>query len=393
MNASACLRAVSVLALVAAWQTSAFAQRAGENAVTDADDAFGTSVGLESTGIYSDRNTRGFSPLDAGNARIDGVYYDPVGSLSGRLRKSTTIRVGFAGEGFPFHAPTGIVDYKFKPFPDEYGASIGYYRGGFDGRISELDLRLPVIKDHLGLTGGIAEADLRNTDGSRNVSWGWTIRPIIRFKGVEIAPFFANADFRNDHGHPLVVVRGPDLPDLPTKRVYLGQDWARRRHSNNHYGGTVKARLGEGWSFRGGLFHAVGNRFEDFTEIYAITGPDNAARHLLFADPYRDIHSTSGEALIGYRLGGEGHDHRFFAGYRARDRYTETDGSDFRDFGPVEFGRLDPQPEPDFAFGEVNQSRLRQSSIMSGRWTGSATSTSACRRRDTGHALATARPG
>ena len=58
------------------------AQRAAENAVTDADDAFGISVGLESAGIYTDRDTRGFSPLDAGNARIDGIYYDPVSQLT-----------------------------------------------------------------------------------------------------------------------------------------------------------------------------------------------------------------------------------------------------------------------------------------------------------------------
>ena len=57
----------------------AHAQRANENAVASADDAFGSSVGLEQTGIYSEQDTRGFSPSKAGNARIDGIYYDPVG--------------------------------------------------------------------------------------------------------------------------------------------------------------------------------------------------------------------------------------------------------------------------------------------------------------------------
>ena len=70
----------------AALPGQALAQRAQENAVSSADDAFGSSVGLESTGIYSEQDTRGFSPSKAGNARIDGVYYDPVGALSARLR-------------------------------------------------------------------------------------------------------------------------------------------------------------------------------------------------------------------------------------------------------------------------------------------------------------------
>jgi iron complex outermembrane receptor protein len=43
----------------------AFAQRAAENAVAQADDAFGTSVGNEQVGLYSPRNVRGFSPTDS----------------------------------------------------------------------------------------------------------------------------------------------------------------------------------------------------------------------------------------------------------------------------------------------------------------------------------------
>ena len=54
--------------------TPAVAQRTGENAVTSADDAFGTSVGNETIGLYSTDEVRGFSPVAAGNIRIDGLY-------------------------------------------------------------------------------------------------------------------------------------------------------------------------------------------------------------------------------------------------------------------------------------------------------------------------------
>ncbi len=64
--------------------------RAGENAVTQAEDAFGFSVGRESLGLYDADNARGFSPSAAGNLRIDGLYFAPVVGLpdswSNRLR-------------------------------------------------------------------------------------------------------------------------------------------------------------------------------------------------------------------------------------------------------------------------------------------------------------------
>src|SRR5690242_21424753 len=71
--------------------------RSDENAVTQAEDAFGFSVGRESLGIYSAGNARGFSPTAAGNLRIDGLYFDQIASLQGTLLDSTSIKVGKIG--------------------------------------------------------------------------------------------------------------------------------------------------------------------------------------------------------------------------------------------------------------------------------------------------------
>ena len=43
------------------------AQRAEENAVKKADDAFGVTIGRETLGVYSSESVRGFSPAAAGN--------------------------------------------------------------------------------------------------------------------------------------------------------------------------------------------------------------------------------------------------------------------------------------------------------------------------------------
>lgn len=69
-------RGVLIAACLGTCSESAFAQRARENAVAEASDAFGTLVGREQVGLYSSGNARGFSPSQAGNLRIEGLYFD-----------------------------------------------------------------------------------------------------------------------------------------------------------------------------------------------------------------------------------------------------------------------------------------------------------------------------
>lgn len=365
MNIPAALYTAAAVALVFA-PSQVWAQRAAENAVASADDAFGTSVGLETTGIYTDNDTRGFSPVKAGNARIDGIYYDPLGNLSGRLRGSTAIRVGFAAEDFPFQAPTGIADYRLRPFPEKRGMSIGHNFMPFGGVIQEIDIRLPIVAGKAYLTGGFARADLPQSDGSGNRSWGVTVRPMFRAGGIEFSPFVAMSTFYVAQARPLVVVRGDVLPKLPRKRVYLGQSWARGRNDNNHFGATLRAPITDRLSLRAGLFRAEAPRERNFSEIFTLAATGGLANHRLIADPQQDLHSTSGEALLALRLGEGAWQHRLFAGYRARDRLIETGGSDVRNFGDVPFGTRNPQAEPDFIFAPVNVGRVRQSSLMLG---------------------------
>src|SRR3954467_14638295 len=84
-----------VVAFIAAGSVAvpAWAQRAGENAVTSAADAFGTSVGNEQIGLYSPDEVRGFSPGAAGNIRIDGLY------LGGLFIGNPRLLAGKAGKG------------------------------------------------------------------------------------------------------------------------------------------------------------------------------------------------------------------------------------------------------------------------------------------------------
>ena len=345
----------------------AHAQRATENAVTNADDAFGTSVGTEQTGIYSENDARGFSPKKAGNVRIDGIYFDQVSNVSGRLRESAAIRVGFASEDYPFHAPTGIVDIKFRPMPDELGTSLALNRTGFWGSIGEWDLRVPIIAGHLALTGGLAYADMRQTDGVHSFSWGYSIRPIFRFGGVEVAPFYHQGYFPKGRPQPLAVVSGNSLPKLPPVRRYLGESWDNARFDNQTKGVTVKAAIAGGLSLRGGLFYSGGARRASFGDIFLMQPGSDKAQHIFIADPVQDVHSTSGEVQLACRFSTGKWQHRLIAGYRARDRYTESGGSSYSDFGTYTFGDLSPvTTAPNYNFTPVNAGRVKQSSLLLG---------------------------
>ena len=93
-----------LLPLLALTAAPALAQRTDDNAVTQSDDAFGKTVGDEQIGLYNPGDVRGFSPVDAGNVRIEGLFFDQQAGLTDRLIEGSTIRVGISAQGYPFPA-------------------------------------------------------------------------------------------------------------------------------------------------------------------------------------------------------------------------------------------------------------------------------------------------
>src|SRR5579863_7088422 len=118
----------------------AMAQHASDNPVVSAEDAFGLSIGLESTGLYNPGGIRGFNPQTAGNARIDGLYFDQQAGLTERVIEGSAIRVGISEIGYAFPAPTGIVDYDLRHATDgKPTATIIAESGPFDDEGISID--------------------------------------------------------------------------------------------------------------------------------------------------------------------------------------------------------------------------------------------------------------
>jgi len=179
----------------------AFAQsRSSDNAVTQAEDAFGFSVGRESLGIYNAGYARGFSPVSAGNLRINGLYFDQAYNLSGTILGATSVKVGLSAQGYPFAAPSGIYDQTLRTPADKGGAS---FVGNFDSNGTwgaEIEGSLPV-NGNLSLGYGVNATRTGFADGTSN--WVHTVSLIGRWRpasGIEIMPFWSLTDDFDDEG-------------------------------------------------------------------------------------------------------------------------------------------------------------------------------------------------
>jgi len=354
------LRAALAASLLAGGTRLASAQRAGENAVTQADDAFGTSVGNEQVGLYSSFDVRGFSPTKAGNVRIDGLYFDQVTELDSRVVESSRIRVGIAAQGYAFPAPTGVVDYSLRlPGSDPHLSILTETNTRGTTRV-EFDGATPLIDGVLSVGGGAAflRDVLADGSGSYQHSEGilarWTPAPHI-----EILPFWSRLDIHDNLVGQVYVPGGPFLPVMPG-RHFFGPDWAVSREFDVNYGGLARAELAEDWIVRAGLFRS--EQKQPFHKFILLTDLDRQGRGDLniFSDPPSRAGSTSGELRLDHSLSEGDRVHRAILSLRMHDWNGLYGGGDLARLGPVTIGDRVDVPPPGFLFSEETQDHVSQ---------------------------------
>ncbi len=362
-----------VIAVVVCLPTAALAQsRSSENAVSQAEDAFGFSVGRESLGIYGPGNTRGFSPTAAGNLRIDGLYFDQQYSLQGTLVDSVSIKVGLSAQGYPFAAPSGIVDQSLRRPGDKAGASVVGNFDSYGTRGIEVDGSLPLSRT-LSVGYGLNGTHVEFPDGTNN--WNHTESVIVRWRpltGVEIMPFAAVTNDFEDEAGTFFVPAGDYLPKLPEPRRNEGPDWADYRYTGFNGGVLSSAKLAENWLLQFGAFRSVNHLRHSYTHILDEEQPDGSGERILFADPPNSSSSNSGELRLTHSIPDGPRLHVVHLSVRRRDARREFGGSGFIDFGPGRIGEKVDAPAPaSFNFGELSHDRVRQTTIglaYDGRW-------------------------
>ena len=353
---------------------AATGSRSGENAVRQAGDAFGTAIGREVSGLYNRDRVRGFSPVVAGNVRIDGLYFDPVSTPSSRLSRATIIRVGPSVLGSPFPAPTGIVDFGFRRPGDVAAASVLVGINSWGTPVAEIDASLPLSSTlSLGLGGGVQLENgfnrTRDHSGEGAIILDW--RPSST---LSVVPFFnLRETWRDDHG-PNVRPAGDVLPPLLPRRLFFGPSWSRGGDTEINAGVLTDWTPGTGWLMRGGLFRSQRAVRGGFANIIVDVKPDGSGSQRIVADPPLRFTSTSGELRLTRAIDDGPRHHLVHASVRGRANDRRFDGSDAVTLGPVNVLGTSPHVvAPPFVFRAQQDDRVRQATLglaYEGRWDG-----------------------
>jgi iron complex outermembrane receptor protein len=336
------------------------AQRTTENAVTQSGDAFGKSVGSEKTGLYNSEDVRGFNPIDAGNARIEGLYFDQLDRIPTRLTKGNTIRVGISAQRYLFPAPTGIVDNGLTFPGDQAQASIEIERGPFGGFAGSIEVEIP-LSDRLGISGGVGARNQVRPEGGRNRFRNFGLLAMWQpFEGALIAPFGGGYFNAEDEARPVMFPAGTALPPRIPHDRFLGQDWAARDNVSRTYGLVSKLPLG--WlTVEAGLFRSSRDAGNAFADILAGVTPDGrAANRIIIADGNNYDRSDSGEFRLLRDWGSGDIRQRLALSVRGRDKLRLFGGTQRIVLGPSSAIAPDPRPVPPVVLGGEDRDHVRQ---------------------------------
>lgn len=347
--------------------------RTAENAVRQAGDAFGTTIGREEIGLYSESEVRGFSPRVAGNVRIEGLYFDPVFSPSDRISGSTVIRVGPTVFGSPFPSPTGIVDVALRVPGDRTAASVLARFDTWGSKVIEADLALP-LSDSFSLGLGGQAALEHFGDGTRDYYFeGAAIARWRPASGLTVVPFVSLAYTPFHEAATIYVPVAGTLPPRLARNFWNGPRWQRTRETELNAGTVIDADFGPGWGLKAGLFRSSVAYFADFTNLLVDVAADRTARHQVIIDPPLLFASTSGEARLTRTWTDGARSHRVHLSVRGRDALRRFGGAALADLGRTTIDTASGAPEPVPVFTAQERDRFRQWTLgagYEGRWEG-----------------------
>jgi len=350
------------------------AQRTTDNAVTAAEDAFGATIGNESVGLYSVSQVRGFSPISAGNIRIEGIYFDRRGGMPPQLVQGSRIRVGLTAQSYPFPAPTGIVDYQLQKAGDKQVLSVYGGLAAYTAPFVQVDAKLPLIPEKLGVAGGVSYALEEYYDGADAgyVRVGFVPRWQPK-EGIEILPFWSMVRGRDEEVAPTIITSGSHNPPEIERRNYFGQSWAANETKSENLGLIGKAQVGKNWAVSGGVFRSSFHTLQGFADLYLDTSAEGIARELVIADPPQAYVSESWEISASRALTEGPRLHVLHVKFRGRRQDNLYGGSaDAVELAPRPLGTTMPVPEPaTFAFSERTRDAVDQlmgGISYEGRW-------------------------
>lgn len=278
---------------------AAFAQRADDNAVRAAEDGFGSSVGNEEIGIYSVGSARGFSPLEAGNVRVDGLYLDVHGDLPDAMLSGSAVKVGITAIRTPLLAPSGVAEFSLKAIGDKPVSSIGLFLGDYGSPSFEAETRIG-RKDGLSLVAaGRIDIDSNYPEGSDDHGWNYALVPLWQLgKDSQVQAYFGQSRFSGFEDGPYYYTAGAFTPPRVPRRRRTQQDWNRNGGLSTQAGFVADIGLGNGWRTKAGLFRAQIEFDPGVFEFVDQVTPEGSGVRNAILSPRYDARSWSGEARL-----------------------------------------------------------------------------------------------
>ncbi|HEY5758492.1 MAG TPA: TonB-dependent receptor [Steroidobacter sp.] len=314
--------------LVLLIQTEQASPQATANAVAVAEDAFGSTEGDESVGIYDQTSVRGFSLEAAGNYRINGRYFVKNSGVSSFFLEKSVVRIGYNALSLDHPGPSGVVDYKLRdPLRDEPSLlTIGV--DSYQQPFTELHFkyRNPAesFSTSLGASRRFQWADEQGGEGSDLLLAG-TLRTTLSRARVQLF----GGEYRYRRNGRFRVSMAADAESMPAeieRGRYLGQSWATETGARRIVGGLADLDLTNDWTLRAiGVFSQEAPD-RKFTQLFSNAAADGIAQASVVISPEQRSHSYSTEVRIGrtFRTGRIAHSVAVDA--RFRDSHSRFGG-------------------------------------------------------------------
>lgn len=296
----------TIFAAISLVPQAALAQRTEDNAVRQAEDGFGFTVGNEEIGIYSIDAVRGFSPLEAGNLRMNGLYIDRRGDYPETIEQGSTVKVGITAIRTPLLAPSGIGEIALKEIGARPVTSLGISGNSWGSRTLEGETRVGRRDGFSLVAAGRANLRSESSDGSDGTGWHFGLAPRWQVgKDSHVQGFIGRNQFGGFEYGPRYYTAGAFVPQRLPRRVKLQQDWNRNSGHALQAGLMADIALGGSWRARAGVFRS---RSMDRAGTYEFATDVDAAgfgvRRAIQGQRY-DVGAWSGEGQLVRSLSGK----------------------------------------------------------------------------------------
>lgn len=235
--------------------TALHAAQPGRHSPTqEADDAFGQRIGVESLGLYSESQVRGFNLQEAGNYRMNGAYFVRAAGPADVILRALQIKVGPSALDLDFPAPSGVVAYQLIP-DDENRRDVELGLQHLQDSNPRPYVRAFVTQrsesGRASITGGVVAAEsARYIYGNEARYRGFGLIPRVALGDRWQVTAFASRyeqSYQADAG--FIPAEGVKLPELD-RLHYIGQPWSRFETNNENHGAILTTRPRDNaWDF------------------------------------------------------------------------------------------------------------------------------------------------